>query len=632
VSAGSATTPSGPAGRILRFGPFEFDPQTGELRKHGLRIKLQGQPIAILGMLLDHPGEVVTREDLQHRLWPADTYVDFDRSLNAAVKRLRAALNDSADSPRFVETLARRGYRFIAPLAMSVPAPVAQPATAPVEPETPHRRMRVRTAIAILILTAAAAFVVRVALRRADPAPVSIRSLVVLPLANLSGDRDQDYFADGMTDALRQQLEPISALRVISRTSSMRYRGSGKSLPEIARELNVDGAIEGSILRSGDRVRITIELVQTATERRLWGQTFDRDLKDIFALQSAVASRIAEKIRVTLTAPDRARLAAARAADPEAYLAYSRGRFLWSKRTEADMRKAIGQFQDAVRRDPAYARAYVGLADCWAALGWYAYLSPAETFPHARDAVKQALVLDESMADAHTTLAFLDLYYDRDWAEAEREFRRAIDLNPNYANAHHWYAEYLSLMGRHDRAIAESLRARELDPISSIITAWVGSRYFFARQYDKAIEQYRSAVEMDPHFVPARLVLGHAYEQKGMLREAIAEFETAVELSERSPVYVASLAHAYGIAGERFQAERLLDELRRTSARKYVSSYDLALVSLGLGREEEALTLLEQAVGERSPRVAFLNVEPRFDGIRSGARFRQLVARLGLPR
>jgi TolB-like protein/Tfp pilus assembly protein PilF len=633
MSTARTISESDAPGRVVRFGVFEFDPRTGELRKHGLRIKLQGQPVDVLLMLLERPGEVVTREELQNRLWAADTYVDFEHSLNAAIKRLRAALSDSADSPRFVETLARRGYRFIAPV--SQPAEI-RPADVPgPKSELPKGRRRTVLAATLafaLVFLAAVELNVR-GLRdtfRAGSDSGTIRSLAVLPLANLSGDPDQDYFVDGMADALRQRLESIRALRVISRTSSMHYRGTSKPLPEIARELNVDGVVEGSVLRSGDRVRITVQLIRVASNSRLWGNSYDGDLRDVFALQGEVAGRIVDEIRVTLTPPDRARLADVRTSSPDAYLAYSKGRFFWNKRTDADIKKAILEFQQAIAKDPNYALAYDGLADCWVALGWYAYLSPTESFPHAKSAVNKALSLDDSLAEAHTSLAFVSLYYDRDWTKAEREFRRAIDLNPNYANGHHWYAEYLSLVGRHEQAIAESERARELDPLSNIINTWVGSRYFFARQYDKAIEQYRNAVEMDPTFVPAHLVLGQAYEQKGMLPEAIAELERAVTLSGRRPVYLASLAHAYGLAGKRTQALKLLQDLKAMSQHIFVSSYDLALAHLGMGEKAEALALLSQAVDERSPRVAFLRVEPRLDRLRANARFAALMSRVSM--
>ena len=617
--------------RIVRFGVFEFDQRAGELRKHGLRIKLQGQPVNVLVILLERPGEVVTRDELQKRLWSADTYVDFEHSLNAAVKRLRAALGDSAEAPRFVETLPRRGYRFIAPLSQ----PAARVPQAAAQDQKPAgRRIFVLAAAAMVVIVLLITIGLKLPGLRDTPRNRTfsgpVRSLAVLPLANLSGDPGQDYFVDGMTDALRQHLEGISSLRVISRTSSMHYRGSGKPLPDIARELKVDAIVEGSVLRSGDRVRISVELIQAGMDRRLWSNSYERDLRDVFALQADVALSIADEIRVTLTPPDRARLARVHASNPDAYQAYSKGRFFWNKRTEEDLKKAIGFFQQAVDKDPAYALAYDGLADCWLPLGWYGYLSPSATFPYAKAAVTRALSLDDALAEAHTSLAFVSLYYDRDWTKAEREFRRGIALNPNYANGHHWYAEYLTLVGRHKQAIAESERARELDPLSTIINTWLGSRYFFARQYDKAIEEYRNAVEMDPNFVPAHLVLGHAYEQKGMLKEAIVEFERAVSLAGSSSIYAASLAHAYGVSGRRVDALRVLEDLRKMAESRFVSSYDLALAHLGLGENAKAFELLNAAVQERSPRVAFLGVEPRFDGLHADPRFRELMRSVGL--
>jgi TolB-like protein/DNA-binding winged helix-turn-helix (wHTH) protein len=376
MSRVAAKPESSASGRIFRFGAFEFHVQAGELRKHGSRIKLAGQPISVLAMLLERPGEVVTREDLQARLWPAGTYVDFEHSVNAAVKRLRQALGDSADSPRFIETLARNGYRFIAPLSegvddLSEPAGQKQAEKPQSTAQAKHTAKSVRflafpTVMAgVLLAIVIAGFIIWLReSRAAHTGPGPIRSLAVLPLANLSGDPGEEYFVDGMADALRQHLELISALRIISRTSSTYYRGSSKPLPEIARRLNVDGVVDGSVLRSGNRVRINVELIQTASDTRLWGGTYERDLKDIFALQAEVAQKIAEEIRATLSPPDRARLARRHAPDPDAYLAYSKGRFFWNKRTEADLKRAIGYFQQAIEKDPNYALAYDGLADC----------------------------------------------------------------------------------------------------------------------------------------------------------------------------------------------------------------------------------------------------------------------------
>jgi TolB-like protein/DNA-binding winged helix-turn-helix (wHTH) protein/Tfp pilus assembly protein PilF len=601
-----------------------------ELRKQGNRIRLQGQPVEILAMLLARPAELVTREELQKKLWPGDTFVDFDRSLNAAVKRLRAGLGDSAETPRFIETLARRGYRFIAPVDARW-STGAEPA--PPSPPVPSRRPRLfLLAVAAIAL---GAFGVALYLVGGTSGPgrqgssKRMESLLVLPLKSLSGDPEQAYFVDGMTDALNARLSGVSALRVISQTSSSLYKGTDKPLSQIARELNVDGIVEGSVLRSGDRIRITVQLIDSNGEKRIWGQSYERDVRDVLAVQSEVTRAIVDEIRVKLTPGEEARLASVRASNPEAHVAYAKGRFYWNKRTEEGLSRAVEFFGQAIEKDPGHALAYVGLADSWVPRAWYAYLPPHEAFPRAKEAVTKALELDPGLAEAHTTLAFLNLYYDWNWAAADREFRRAIELNPNYANAHHWYAEYLSLIGQHEAAIQEAERARELDPLSSIINTWVGSRYFFARRYDLAVGQYRNAVELDPSFVPAHLALGQAYEQTKTYREAIRELEKAVELSGGSPVYIASLAHAYGVTGRKREALRLIEELKTLRSRRYVASYDLAIALLGVGDTERALAWLDKAVGDRSPRLLFLTVEPRLDPLRSDPRFQALIQRVG---
>jgi TolB-like protein/DNA-binding winged helix-turn-helix (wHTH) protein/tetratricopeptide (TPR) repeat protein len=625
------------SGEPIRFGLFEFDPHSGELRKQGLKIRLQGQPVEILSMLLARPGELVTREELRKKLWPEDTFVDFDPSLNAAVKRLRSALGDSAETPRFIETLARRGYRFLAPVDAQSGAPVEVPVAVPVAlppPRRAFRRRRLFLQFALVAIPVVALGVTlfsrKIVLWGGHEQPSErINSLLVLPLKNLSGDPEQDYFADGMTDALNARLAGVSALRVISQTSSLVYRGTHKPLSQIARELNVNGILEGSVLRSGNRIRINVQLVQPVTEKRIWGRTYEHDVQDVLALQSEVTRAIVNEIQAKLTPREKQRLAKVHASHPDAHVAYAKGRFFWNKRTEEGLRRAIDYFAQAIEKDPAYALAYVGLADSWVPIAWYAYLPPKEAFPHAREAIRKALELDPDLAEAHTTLAFIKLYYEWDWAAADREFLRAIELNPNYANAHHWYGEYLSLVGRHNLAIREAERARELDPLSSIINTWVGSRYFFARRYDTAVEQYRNVVELDPGFVPARLALGQAYVQKQMFPEAIRELEKAVDFSGGSPVYLASLAHAYGVTGRKRDTSRVIDQLKNLAGRRYVASFDMALAWLGLGNHDRTLALLETSVEDRSPRLLFLSVEPRFDPLRSNARFQALVKRVG---
>ena len=410
---GAPSPPTSP----FRFGLFEFDPESNELRKQGMKIKLQGQPMEILALLLARPGEVVTREEFQKKLWQDGTFVDFEHSLNAAMKRLREALGDSAETPRFVETLARRGYRFIAPVDRG-PATVESPAALAQVPSR-RRRLILLSVLATVAIVAAAAATNAVNVRdrlRGRSSSNPINSLVVLHLKNLSGDSEQDYFSDGMTDALSAHLAGVRALRVISQTSSLHYKGTRKSVSEIARELDVDAVVEGSVLRSGDRIRINVQLIQAAPEKRRWGQTYERNVRDVLTLQSEVARAIVDEIRVELTPGEKERLSTVRAPSPEALLEYVKGRFYWNKRTEEELRKAVEHFRRATEIDPGYALAYAGLADSWVPRAWYAYLPPREAFPQAKEAVTKALKLDPGLAEAHTTLAFITLYYDWDWA------------------------------------------------------------------------------------------------------------------------------------------------------------------------------------------------------------------------
>jgi TolB-like protein/Tfp pilus assembly protein PilF len=465
---------------------------------------------------------------------------------------------------------------------------------------------------------------------RGRSAENNIHSLAVLPLENLSGDPNQEYFVDGMTDELTTNLAKIKSLRVISRTSAMTYKNVRKSVAEIARSLHVDAVVEGSVVRSGDRLRITAQLIDARTDRHLWAEDYERDLRDVVAVQGEVAWRIAQEIRTKLTPGEKAQLTSQRQVNPEGYEAYLRGRYFWNKRTEEGMKKAITYFEQSIGKDPNNPLAYDGLADCWLSLGWYGYLSPKETFPQAKAAAMKALELDATLGEAHTSLAFASMNYDWDWSAAEREFRKAIELNPNYANAHHWYADYLSAVGRHEEAVAESKRALELDPVSPIINAWLGWRYFFARQYDLAIEQYLKTLEMDPTFVPAHLVLGQGYEQKSMLEKAIDELKEAVSLSGGSSLYVSSLAHAYAIAGRRGEAEMLLRQMNERAQHSYVPPFDIAIIYAGLGQKDQALLWLEKGCQEHSTWMVWLKVDPRLDVLRSDPRFQVILRRVGL--
>jgi serine/threonine protein kinase/tetratricopeptide (TPR) repeat protein len=463
------------------------------------------------------------------------------------------------------------------------------------------------------------------------PASPSVASLAVLPLRNLSLDANEEYFADGMTETLISDLAQISALKVISRTSVMRYRASQKSLPEIARELNVDAVVEGSVARAQDRVRVTAQLVHAATDTTLWARSYERPLSDALKLQSEVAATIAGEIRVRLTPGERERLSAAATVTPAAHDAYLRGRYFWNTRTESGLQRSIQYFQQALDANPGYAAAYAGLADAYALVAGYGPVAPHDAFPRAKAAALRALELDPANAEAHTSLAFVVTIYDFDWTTGRQEFQKAIELNPNYATGHHWYGHYLMFIGRFDDAAAEMARAKELDPLSPIINTEIGYPKFFARQYDRAIDDYRKAIDLDPDFYRTFWLLGQAYEQKGMYEEAIAAIEKAVQLSEGNLVMQAALAHTWALAGQSSRARKVLDQLTQVSSREYFSPYFIAEIHLALGEKDAALRWLERAYEARDYFFRWIAIDPRLDALRSDPRFQTLVRRVNFP-
>src|SRR5712691_10246568 len=475
----------------VRFGSFELDLRAGELRKQGVKIKLQEQPFQILALLLEQPGQVVTREELRSRLWPSDTFVDFDHSLNKAINKLREALGDSAENPRFVETLPRRGYRFIAG------------GDEPVTPASGGRRSRAWSALLALAVLAAALIALLASGGRewrsrsfaTRAAPVEIKSIAVLPLENLSGDASQDYFVDGMTDALITELAQIGRLRVISRTSMMRYRATRKPLPEIARELNVEAVVEGTVVRVGPRVRVTAQLIHAPTDRHLWARSYDRELRDVLALQEEVARAIAQAVQVEVRPDERRRLSQAAAIDPEAYESYLKGRFYWSMRGRENLLKAAAYFQQAIAEDPTYASAYSGLSDTYRQSDQEG-LAPAECMPKAEAAARKALALDDTLAEAHASLAGVLYRYHWEWGAAEKEFQRSLDLDPNSAEGHRAYAVYLLTMRRNQEALPQVQRAQELSPLSPVIGIEVAVALMRLARYDEAIEQLQKTREL----------------------------------------------------------------------------------------------------------------------------------------
>jgi TolB-like protein/DNA-binding winged helix-turn-helix (wHTH) protein/Tfp pilus assembly protein PilF len=635
-------------GGRLRFGVFELDLRAGELRKHGLRVRLQEQPFQILAMLVAHPGEVTTREELQKKLWPADTFVDFDHGLNKAISKIREALGDSAESPRFVETVARRGYRFLAEVKVADAAPVRslEPSARPRPTAEPPERSDVagdtttpksidgspaRMVSAFVVLLAIAAIAAWKFYPWNRPSPV-IRSLAVLPLESLSSDASQDYFADGMTDELISDLGQISALRVISRTSVMGYKHARKPLPQIARELNVDAVVEGTVLRSGDQVRITAQLIEASSDKHLWSQSYEGELRDTLALQSKVARAIADEIRINLNPQEQTALKNVKVVNPQAYESYLKGRYFWNRRTADGLKIALAYFNQAIDEDPKYAQSYSGLADTYALLGdWqYAAMTAKEALPKAKAAAIKALELDSALGEAHNSLAFCLDGFDWDFDSAGKEFRRAIELNPGYATAHHWYAWHLSLLGRYDEAIEEMRKAENLDPLSLIINSDLAEILVLAHAYDESIRQSRKTIEMDPNFALAHNQLGQAYLEKQMHDEAIAELQKAVQLSAGSSTCIANLARAYAASGKRGEAIKLLSDLKKRSNATYSRGSEIAVIYAALGDTDQAMNWLEKGYEERfNPGVL---LRPGFDPLRSDPRFQDLVRRIGLPR
>jgi TolB-like protein/Flp pilus assembly protein TadD len=574
----------GPVPR-LRFDPFELDIEGGELRRETTPIPLQPQPFKVLAALALRAGKLVSREELQKQIWTHDTFVDFDQGLNYCIRRIRAVLGDDANAPSFVETVPRRGYRFVAPVA-EVPA----------VPGAERRAM-----------------------------------MAVLPFENLSGNPDEDYFSDGLTEEMIAQLSRLNPERlgVIARTSSMTYKRTNKSIDVIGRELGVSYALEGSVRRGADRVRVSAQLIQVSDQTHLWARSYDRGLGDMLALQSEVAHAIAREIQVQLTPAERSRLARVQPVVPLAYEAYLKGRYFWNQRSRKSLEKSVRNFQRAIEIDPGYAAGYAGLADVHLSQFDYNFLPARDAFTLAGRAVLDALCLDETLAEPHTSLGHLRLH-QFDWESAEREFQRAITLNPGYQTAHYYYGNLLAALGRFEEAIAEARRALELDPISPSARQNVVFILYVARRYDQAIETANDAFELDPDFSALYYQQGLVYERKGEYRRAIEAFE-AVSGTRSSNTVLAAMGFTQAMAGNSRAATEVLKRLSETATREYVSMYDLALLRLALGDLDQTFALLSRAYEDHSSFLPFLNVDARFDAVRSDRRFQALLHRLNFP-
>jgi TolB-like protein/DNA-binding winged helix-turn-helix (wHTH) protein/Tfp pilus assembly protein PilF len=625
---------------LIHFADFEVDLRAGELRKEGVKIRLQEQPFRVLTILLDFAGEVVTREELRSRLWSADTFVDFDHRLAAAISKLRDALNDSAESPRFIETVGRRGYRFLLPVeSAEAAADTVGGSQAQASLELPVGTSRAREATwpraalagGALVLILVLGFLLLRRWRRTDSALPHISSIAVLPLENLSNDPEQQYFVEGMTDEITTDLAKLPGIRVISRTSAMQYKNTRKTMPEIARELNVDAVVEGTVLRVGNRVRMRTQLVYAPADRHIWAQAYERDLKDVLALQANLARDIAGEIQLKLTSQQQANLATAHTVDPEAHELYLKGRYFWNKRDQEGFTKAIDYFQQAIAKDPTYAAAYAGLADSYALSGGSNLVPVGLAMPRAQAAAEKALELDSNLAEAHASLGLIAPFNNWNWADAERHYERAIELNPNYATAHHWYAEgYLMPVGRADEAIAEIRKAQALDPLSAVIATDLGKELYFVRRYDEALVELRRALELDPNFVSAHNWISDTLLEKRLYNDAIAELEKTKPFKEER-VYIRQTAYLYARSGRRAEARAALAKSLQLSKGKQVSSGAVALTYAALGEKNESFEWLEKAYTDRSSFMTSLKYWSVFDPWRGDPRFSDLLRRVGLP-
>jgi TolB-like protein/DNA-binding winged helix-turn-helix (wHTH) protein len=633
------------AARVLRFDTFELDLRTGELRKRGIKLRLQGQPLELLGILLQSAGNLVTREELRSQLWAADTFVDFDHSLHNAIARLREVLGDSAETPRYIETLPRRGYRFIAPVETveEVRAPrgfaeaskvTREAATSEAPPVATRTKWRAGVVLFILCSCCAigvAAWVAwpRVYAKKAVPA---IRSIAVLPLGNFSGDAAQEYFADGMTEELITELSRIHALKVISRTSVMEYKGTKKHLPQIARELGVDGIVEGSVRREGDQVRITVQLLDGPNDRHLWSEDYQRELRGVLSMQREMAQAIAQQIRIKLTPEQQARFSSSRSVNPEAYDAYLRGRFYLTTQYSMPrpLNAAKNYFEESIRKDAGFAPAYAELANSYIFLTAFHHLSPDVGYRSAKEMLRKARELDDGVSEAHTALGLLS-WREWEWAAAERELKYAVALSPSDGCARATYSNYLAWSGQRAAALAQITTSREVDSSGSY-AATESDVYYQLREYEHLVESSRNGIASDPNEWLEHYSLGTGYEGLGKRAEAISEYQKAIEMSDGDQDPTAALAHVYAVTGRRAEAEKILRGLERKSKDAYVSPYTIATIYAGLGDKDKAFEFLEKAEREKSWDLVWgFKADLRIDNLRADPRFQDLARRVHYP-
>jgi TolB-like protein/DNA-binding winged helix-turn-helix (wHTH) protein/Flp pilus assembly protein TadD len=626
------------AKHLYEFGPFRVDPSEGLLLRDDQPIPLAPKAFAALLLLVERSGHLIEKGVLMQKLWP-DSFVE-EANLSKYIFTLRQALSDGEDGQKYIETVPKRGYRFVAPVqklaAESVEqAPAEMLSREGEEAKTVTSTTRWRIALVAAVLAATAVVLLvwldpgewRARLFGGPARPV--RTIAVLPLQNLSGDTAQDYLADGMTEALTTDLARMESLQVISRTSAVQYKAAKKSLPVIARELNADAVVEGSVQRFGNRVRVTAQLVRASDDRHLWANTYERDFPDVLALQDEVASAIAKQVESRLGGPKPAPPPKVQAVNIEAYENYLRANYYFDN---FDLQKSIDYYRQAIKLDPNYAPSYAHMAQAYSFLAFFGAVSPSEGWGKVKEAASLAVRKDERLPEGHGALALAKLHYDWDFAGAEQEFKRALELNPSDADVRHDYAHYLMAMGRLTESEAESRRAVELDPVGDGLNSCLCWHSFAAHDYDQSVRLAEKFLRSQPDDPWERTILGWTYEQKRMPEQAVAEFKRAVEATKDDPFYVAALGHGYALAGNRREAEKILQSLSDRGKKSYVSPFDLALIYAALGEKDKAFALLDKAVAEHSTFLVYTKWEPRLDPLRSDPRFQDLLRRIGLPR
>ncbi len=606
----------------MRFGSFELDLSSGELRRDGVLLKLQPQPARVLVLLVSRPGDVIARNELAEKVWGSETFVDFERGLNFAIRQIRATLEDDADQPRYVETVPKRGYRFIAPLEQA-------PSEPPVHVSPPRRSVRfpIAVGVAALLLVGIGSYF---ALHRTAPQTGQDSIvLAVLPFDDMSVDR-QAFLVDGLTEEMVARVTQISPehLKVIARTSAMQYERTQKSARQIGEELGADYVLENSIRHEGGRIRITSQLVRTADQTHLWAQNYDRDMRELLPLETEVTADIAEQIQRKLLPTAAIHHPASKPIDPEAHELYLKGRYSFNDRSRESLQQSLSYFQQALARQPDYAAAYAGLADAYNLIGFYGFDPTQEVVSQARVASSKALQLDDSLGAAHAARAYTEFMWQEDWPDAEREFRRALELDDNYVPAHQWYALYLAAMGRTNESVNQMRYAQRLDPLSPAAYAGLGYMYYFAHDYEQAIKQANVALKLNGNSMAAHAVIGWAYTEQKKYTDAIEELQTAVRLSGGVPLYRCTLARAHALAGNLWEEEKLLRELETEQHQAHGVGTGIAAIYAALSNNEKALDWIEHtAPGDIQ--ANWLRVDPAFDGLRHDPRFAAVVNRIG---